>query len=137
MYHWYSRAEMCYAYLADVPPDDHDFCDFRQSQWFKRGWTLQELIAPLNVTFLSDDWTGAGTKATLGRVIEEITGIPAKALVHAETLDSFSVAQRLSWAARREATRVEDRAYSRLGTFDMNMPTLYGEGERAFRQLQE
>ena len=32
---------------------------------------------------------------------------------------------------------MEDRAYSRLGTFDMNMATLYGEGERAFRRLQE
>ena len=73
----------------------------------------------------------------LGRVIEEITGIPAEALVHAETLDSFSVAQRLSWAARRETTRVEDRAYSLMGIFDINMPTLHGEGDRTFRRLQE
>ena len=49
-----------------------------------------------HVTFLSDDWTAIGTKGTLGHVIEEITDIPAEALVHAETLDGFSVAQRLS-----------------------------------------
>ena len=32
---------------------------------------------------------------------------------------------------------MEDRAYSLLGIFDINMPTLYGEGDRAFRRLQE
>ncbi|KAI1786232.1 hypothetical protein LXA43DRAFT_1034709 [Ganoderma leucocontextum] len=36
-----------------------------------------------------------------------------------------------------ETTRVEDQAYSLLGLFDIHMPTIYGEGERAFRRLQE
>jgi hypothetical protein len=48
-----------------------------------------------------------------------------------------AVAQRLSWAAHRETTRIEDQAYSLLGIFDVNMPLLYGEEEKAFRRLQE
>ncbi|TBU51375.1 hypothetical protein BD310DRAFT_1043569 [Dichomitus squalens] len=140
MWLWYGRAQMCYAYLADVPSGKNPHeprSAFRKSRWHKRGWTLQELIAPSGVTFLADDWTEIGGKHTLFELIEEITGIPYQALLHAKSLDEFSVAQRLSWAARRQTTREEDRAYSLLGIFNINMPTLYGEGSRAFRRLQE
>ncbi|PIL28922.1 hypothetical protein GSI_08969 [Ganoderma sinense ZZ0214-1] len=140
MYAWYARAEICYAFLADVPPAaDHrkPRSDFRGSLWFTRGWTLQELIAPRDVLFLSGDWAPIGPKYALVDLIQDITGISEEALLHVEPLDQFSVAQRLSWAAGRETTRVEDQAYSLLGIFDINMPTLYGEGDRAFRRLQE
>jgi hypothetical protein len=43
----------------------------------------------------------------------------------------------MSWAARRQTTRIEDRAYSLLGLFNVNMPLIYGEGNSAFRRLQE
>nr|POE87389.1 vegetative incompatibility protein het-e-1 [Quercus suber] len=42
------------------------------------------------------------------------------------------------WASHRSTTRPEDRAYSLMGIFDVNMPLLYGEGEKkAFRRLQQ
>lgn len=43
----------------------------------------------------------------------------------------------MSWASRRETTRLEDSAYCLFGLFDINMPLLYGEGRRAFVRLQE
>jgi hypothetical protein len=43
----------------------------------------------------------------------------------------------MSWASRRETTRIEDQAYSLLGLFGVSMPLLYGEGRQAFRRLQE
>ncbi len=52
-------------------------------------------------------------------------------------LDSFSVAQKMSWAASRMTTRPEDEAYSLMGLFGVNMPMLYGEGRRAFARLQQ
>ncbi|KAI1786352.1 hypothetical protein LXA43DRAFT_1065138 [Ganoderma leucocontextum] len=140
MYAWYARADVCYAYLADVPPgDDHqaEGSRFRKSRWFTRGWTLQELIAPVKVDFLSKDWAPIGSKHALVDLVESVADINYKALLKLEPLDAFSVAQRFSWAAKRETTREEDRAYSLLGIFDINMPTLYGEGDRAFRRLQE
>ncbi|TBU43755.1 heterokaryon incompatibility protein-domain-containing protein [Dichomitus squalens] len=140
MYKWYALSAACYAYLADVPFDeDHraSRSSFRRSRWFERGWTLQELIAPLEVIFLSQDWKVIGSKHTLVDLVWDVTGIPEEALLHMESLDAFSVAQRLSWAASRQTTREEDHAYSLLGIFDINMPTLYGEGKRAFRRLQE
>ncbi|KAK4446449.1 HET-domain-containing protein [Podospora aff. communis PSN243] len=50
---------------------------------------------------------------------------------------SYSVSTKMSWAARRETTRVEDVAYCMMGIFGVNMPLLYGEGGKAFRRLQE
>lgn len=29
---------------------------FRNSRWFTRGWTLQELLAPSCIRFLTHDW---------------------------------------------------------------------------------
>lgn len=43
----------------------------------------------------------------------------------------------MSWMARRQTTRIEDLAYSLMGIFDVNIPLLYGEGEKAFVRLQE
>ena len=140
MYTWYTRADVCYAYLADVPADeDHskDESCFRQSRWFTRGWTLQELIAPPHLVFLSKDWSVLGSKSALAELVHDVTNINIEALLQSGALHTFSVAQRFSWAATRTTTRVEDRAYSLLGIFDINMATLYGEGERAFQRLQE
>lgn len=49
----------------------------------------------------------------------------------------MSVARRMSWASERRTTRSEDMAYCLMGLFSVNMPLLYGEGEKAFIRLQE
>ncbi|KAJ8489198.1 hypothetical protein ONZ51_g3071 [Trametes cubensis] len=146
MYAWYADAHVCYAYLADVPdvpdvPDDEDpympHSRFRRSRWFTRGWTLQELIAPRSLVFLSRKWTIIGTKAGLADVIEEVTGVDRDVLTLKRALQDVSVARRMSWAADRETTRLEDEAYSLMGIFGVYMPTIYGEGSNAFVRLQE
>ncbi|KAE9370180.1 hypothetical protein N431DRAFT_484470 [Stipitochalara longipes BDJ] len=43
----------------------------------------------------------------------------------------------MSWAAYRQTSREEDRAYCLMGIFEVNMLLLYGEGDRAFFRLQE
>jgi hypothetical protein len=52
-------------------------------------------------------------------------------------LSSFSVAERMAWATNRVTTRIEDKAYCLFGIFDVNMPLLYGEGDKAFRRLKK
>jgi hypothetical protein len=133
MYHWYQEAEVCYAYLADAPSRS----EFRDSRWFTRGWTLQELIAPSVVVFLDENWRQLGTKANLRQVVSDRTSIPVNILSGDDDLESFSVAQKMAWAARRETSRIEDRAYCLMGIFGINMPLLYGERESAFIRLQE
>ncbi|QMW40715.1 hypothetical protein G4B11_003995 [Aspergillus flavus] len=132
MYRWYQEADVCYAYLADVPSKP-----FAESRWFKRGWTLQELIAPSRVIFLDHEWNELGTRESLRDVLSDITSIPVGILVGDDDVETASVAQRMSWAARRETTRIEDRAYCLMGIFGINMPPIYGEGKNAFIRLQE
>jgi len=69
--------------------------------------------------------------------LAEITSIPTLYLKVGSAVRFASIARRMSWAADRETTRVEDKAYSLLGIFDVNIPMLYGEGTRAFKRLQE
>ncbi|KAI0369072.1 HET-domain-containing protein [Pilatotrama ljubarskyi] len=140
MYEWYALSQVCYAYLQDVPSADDPHAPdstFRRSKWFTRSWTLQELIAPRCVVFLGQDWTVLGTKARLAPLLQDITGIDTDILTFRQELGNVSVARRMSWASCRNATRVEDEAYSLMGLFGVHMPTIYGEGRRAFRRLQE
>ncbi|KAK1622926.1 heterokaryon incompatibility protein-domain-containing protein [Colletotrichum phormii] len=162
MFRWYREAEICYAYLEDVPPlkyasiigfpnlaadldSDHivaienDQKTFLGSRWFTRGWTLQELVAPEKVDFYASNWSFLGTRVDLADVIHKHTMIDKEALElkGAQKLSNFTVWNRMQWAASRETTRVEDTAYCLLGIFEINMPLLYGEGGRAFRRLQE
>jgi hypothetical protein len=144
MYGWYRNSRECYVYLVDVPAeaDPEAFkTAFRSSEWFLRGWTLQELIAPEDVLFFNQAWTMIGTRDSLGQEISSITGIEANTWDRwnpaVRNLSSLSIARRMSWASRRVCTREEDMAYCLLGIFEINMPLLYGEGgSRAFRRLQ-
>ena len=98
---------------------------------------LEELIAPKHVEFYASDWSFIGTKLQRREQISKITGISAAVLDHSHD-GEIVAANKMSWAAKRETTRSEDRAYCLLGLFGVNMPLLYGEGgARAFIRLQE
>lgn len=142
MFSWYQEAQICYAYLVDVPATGSNLIgssasSIRNSQWFTRGWTLQELLAPPEIVFLASDWTELGRKAELAPIVADITRIPVEYLT-GRSLQQASIAQRMSWVAKRETTKEEDIAYCMLGIFDIYMPLLYGERQAgAFRRLQE
>lgn len=142
MFRWYQQADICFAYLSDVPERggfEAQGSHFRESRWFKRGWTLQEMLAPEVLWFFSRQWTNIGdrTEPVMLKTITEITGIDDDALTQVRPLSTYSIAQRMSWGSMRETTRIEDVAYSLLGIFDVNIPLLYGEGKKAFLRLQE
>ncbi|KAI1133954.1 HET-domain-containing protein [Hypoxylon sp. FL0543] len=134
MFAWYHGSSVCYAYLADVQAKTDTFT---KSRWFTRGWTLQELLAPSKVIFLDSHWAVLGDRSELACTISEVTRIHIEALKDRSTIYDYSIAQRMSWAADRETSRQEDIAYCLLGIFDINMPLLYGEGQKAFTRLQQ
>ena len=133
MYRWYRGSSECYAYLEDVSNDDID--QFGSSRWFTRGWTLQELLAPKRLHFYDKRWTYLGSRQSLCKAITLATNIPRMDL---ESFNPFSAcaAAKMSWASKRQTSRIEDTAYCLMGLFDINMPLLYGEGEKAFMRLQ-
>jgi hypothetical protein len=150
MFRWYQDSTVCYAYLNDTS-DIQGLASsvgtafeisqsIRFSRWFTRGWTLQELVAPTRVEFYSKGWALLGTKndsAGLQILISGITKIPLSVLDGTHPLLSLGIAERMHWASSRVTTRLEDLAYCLMGIFNVNMPLLYGEGEKAFIRLQK
>ncbi|KAI0105731.1 HET domain protein [Nemania sp. FL0031] len=139
MYNWYRDAKVCYAWLADLPPAAEEPIEsaLRNCRWFTRGWTLQELLAPSRVEFYDRGWSFRGTKKDLKDLVADASQIGTEVLENPENIYRLPIAQRMSWAARRQTTRLEDMAYCLIGIFEVNMPMLYGEGPRAFLRLQE
>ncbi|KAN0117100.1 hypothetical protein V8E51_003077 [Hyaloscypha variabilis] len=125
MFRWYRNAKQCYVYLTDVLATSYDGdvqpsqstweVAFRGSRWFRRGWTLQELIAPAT---------------SLEKLVHEITKIPIQAL-RGNPFSDFSIAERKGWAAQRQTTEEEDLVYCLLGLCEVSMPTIYGEEQEA------
>ncbi|KAK4507370.1 hypothetical protein PRZ48_001105 [Zasmidium cellare] len=149
MFRYYAESSICYAYLSDVVDlydgegDSSHMDMFLRSRYWTRGWTLQELIAPSEVEFFDRSWKYINSRTAAAPQIAQITGIDVGLLSSnkrgdvTEALASYSVAQRLSWAATRLTTRLEDAAYSLFGLFGVNLPLLYGEGSAAFDRLQQ
>ncbi|KAJ8108383.1 hypothetical protein OPT61_g8209 [Boeremia exigua] len=109
----------------------------RPSEWFSRGWTLQELLAPKHMYFYDMDWNYIGAKSSLARNIQEITGIDADYITGVQDFRDACVAAKFSWMTGRTTEREEDMAYSMLGFFNITMAPIYGEGQRAFLRLQK
>ena len=138
MYRWYANSQICYAFLEDVGQELVDaplyygplfmrnirLRSFEESRWWTRGWTLQELIAPSIVEFYAEDWAEIGTKLSLSDSIAQLTGIEQAVLENSRHVNEFNIACRMSWAAKRDTTREEDKAYCLMGIFGINMPLL-------------
>ena len=146
MYRWYHEPEVCYALLADFSTCTSEASEqarsmdamqsrfFRESRWYSRGWTLQELLAPREFVFHDCAWKRIGSRCDLQEEVSLATGIKKE---HLRSPRSASLAQRMSWASRRRTTRLEDTAYCLMGIFDLKMPLIYGEGSQAFIRLQQ
>ncbi|WPB06452.1 uncharacterized protein RHO25_011109 [Cercospora beticola] len=155
MFHYYADSQICYAYLHDVGPlKNHEsaIMDFVQSEWFRRGWTLQELLAPRKVVFLNRDWEIFGHKCQLHKCdlscqgfgtclnakIEKITSISLNYLSrqwmpsYLRLMESVQV-----WMQNRKTERIEDQAYCLLGLLGINLAPIYGERENAQLRLRE
>lgn len=124
----------------------------RASRYFTRGWTLQELIAPKSLLVLDSSWNPIGRSFIGGtdehwqnlhrvphihKLFVSITKIPERCFGDIWEIREISIGERMRWASDRTTTSDEDIAYCLMGIFGINMPLLYGEGERAFIRLQE
>ncbi|KAB5569912.1 heterokaryon incompatibility protein-domain-containing protein [Coniochaeta sp. 2T2.1] len=142
MYSWYANSDCCYVYLADVSARGNFREELKNSGWFTRGWTLQELLGPCELSmalaaqYLRGEIDRLPSYADFTGELSIITGIAADILSGEKYVSQACISQRMFWASHRETTRPEDRAYSLLGLFDISMPILCGEGLRkAFLRL--
>jgi hypothetical protein len=141
MFRWYRNSTICIVHLAQSQTIE----DMVGDAWMKRGWTLQELLAPRVLKFFNMHWmpmTGdsndRGDKdSEVVKTLAKATGISTLNLTWF-TPGAYNVDERMAWASNRETTRVEDVAYSLMGIFDVSLQIAYGEGgDRAFRRLFE
>ena len=129
MFSWYQQSAITLVHLADVS----DMGVLTDSEWFKRGWTLQELLAPRSILFFTQDWllyrgisSNHKEDSTILGELEQATGIASCHLI--DFYPSVDDARlRLQWASARLTTRPEDIAYSLFGVFGLHIPILYGE----------
>ncbi|KAK7462404.1 hypothetical protein VKT23_008003 [Stygiomarasmius scandens] len=133
MYVYYENAEVCYAYLVDtIAPHCYG------SNWFKRGWTLQELIAPRGVVFFDREWTRVGSRRKLAGSIAEVTGIPRDILEGRASIHNVDYSTRISWAAGRRTSKPHDQVYCLLGLLDVYLEPNYDEDVReTFERFQK
>ncbi|KIJ09369.1 hypothetical protein PAXINDRAFT_87514, partial [Paxillus involutus ATCC 200175] len=147
MFHWYRASGLTIVYLADVAVTEEGV--LKRSKWFKRGWTLQELLAPRVIQFYKSDWTSYiprpdGILATdndkavpeFAQLLSEAARVDVKYLTKF-TPSTEDVREKMHWVAHRATTKVEDMAYCLCGIFGVFIPILYGEKDRAFTRLQE
>ncbi|KAH9238561.1 hypothetical protein K456DRAFT_48777 [Colletotrichum gloeosporioides 23] len=135
-------ATLCFAYLVDLDCKTSDDCEenWRKSCFWKRAWTLQELILPPRVQFFDSCWhlRGERSSSSFPTFLSRITGVDEDVLSNKTTVEDVSIARRMSWAVGREGSYPEDLSYALLGLFGVSMPIIYGEGPAsAFRRLQE
>ncbi|QIX02480.1 hypothetical protein AMS68_007997 [Peltaster fructicola] len=138
MYRWYAQAGICFVYLSDLTKSKRKASDshtaswkesLKSCRWFTRGWTLQELVASKNVEFYARDGH-LGSKQDLLPLLMSITGIDLCGPLPGHQT-------RLSWIAKRQTKRPEDKAYCMLGICGVMMSPQYGEGEdEACRRLE-
>ncbi|KAG6326676.1 hypothetical protein ID866_12413 [Astraeus odoratus] len=133
MFSWYRQSALTVVHLEDVSANV-DADGLSSSEWFKRGWTLQELLAPATMLFFTNDWTlyrnsvvpNHKNDPVILRELEQASGIPSRHLrdFHPGMDDARS---RLRWASGRRTTRPQDMAYSLFGLFNLHLPVLYSE----------
>lgn len=136
MFSWYRQSALTIVYLSDVSTAD----SFIGSDWFKRGWTLQELLAPRTILFYRKDWSLYHTSPNhkeddfMLNELAKATGIAPRHL--REFHPGMDTARsKLQWASDRRTTRSEDIAYSLFGIFNLHLPVLYGESDKSLGRL--
>ena len=140
MYKWYGASEVCYAYFEDVV-DVNDVDELKKSQWFQRGWTLQEMLAPEELIFFSHDWKTSMDRFAVPDIMNTIAGVVGGAVSFWFLGDcTYTIDDVMSWASRRMTKEPEDAAYSLIGLLKVEeyFQVSYGEGgAKAFVRLQE
>ncbi|KIJ60576.1 hypothetical protein HYDPIDRAFT_66495, partial [Hydnomerulius pinastri MD-312] len=126
MFAWYRDSTLTIVYLADVFKSSYDAIS--RSEWFTRGWTLQELLAPLTIHFYKadgqpfyPDYRNFRKDSQMIHAISNITTIHPQYLTRFEP-GMDNARDKLKWMSFRETTVEADKAYCLLGIFGVVIP---------------
>ena len=111
MFQWYAKAYVCYVLLSDMTTVGKPWAEVTtqllRCRWFRRGWTLQELIAPVDVRFYDADGHDFGTKESLAHEIAKDNAHPSRVLDQAKLVPvrNRSVADELGMRLKHHTNR--------------------------------
>ena len=143
MYKWYEESAATFVFLVDVTSPSAPGALFG-SNWMRRAWTSQELLAPKVIRFYTRKWkpylgdTRPNHKESpeIMRELADAIGVARRTII-AFNPDNLDVREKLRLASTRNATREEDVAYSLIGIFKSDIQPAYGEGYAALGHLLE
>jgi hypothetical protein len=133
MFVWYHHSALTIVYLSDV----RESGALAKSEWNRRGWTIQELLAPKVILFYQKDWTpylgDRSSNHKKSAVIMQELGVATG--IDQGSLNNFypsmrDAREKLKWASTRTTSREEDIAYSLIGIFGVRLSADYGETEQ-------
>jgi hypothetical protein len=140
MFAWYRGSALTIIYLSDVTT-----CSIqalKRSRWFRRGWTLQELLAARFIQLYKGDWSSYPQYAAFNhKDVDEIlealgsaTGIERRHIkCYSQSIEHPR--EKLTWARFRRTQKKEDEAYCLMRIFGFTMQVSYGDGYDAFARL--
>ncbi|KAF8839913.1 hypothetical protein BDN67DRAFT_883554, partial [Paxillus ammoniavirescens] len=132
MFAWYRNSTVTIVYFPDVFRSTYDAIG--RSEWFTRGWTLQELLAPQTIHFYKTDRTpfyadfrDFRKDPSMIQAISKVTLIDRRYLINFEPgMDNAK--DKLRWMSFRETTVEVDKAYCLLGIFGVVIPAAHDAG---------
>ncbi|KAG1891907.1 heterokaryon incompatibility protein-domain-containing protein [Suillus fuscotomentosus] len=138
MFSWYRGSALTIIYLSDVVESSSQA--LLLSEWFRRGWTLQELLAAKVIRLYKKDWTPFSPESNHKNVAEILVALESATGIQKSYLKFYSPSvehprMKLRWAQNRVTKEKEDEAYCLMGIFGFTMSVTYGEGDQAFSRL--
>ncbi|KAG2113020.1 heterokaryon incompatibility protein-domain-containing protein [Suillus discolor] len=138
MFSWYRGSALTIIYLSDVVESSSQA--LLLSEWFRRGWTLQELLAAKVIRLYKKDWTPFSPESNHKDVAEILVALESATGIQKSYLKFYSPSvehprMKLRWARNRVTKEKEDEAYCLMGIFGFTMSVTYGEGDQAFSRL--
>jgi hypothetical protein len=141
MFAWYRGSALTIIYLSDVTTS----CSvqaLKHSRWFRRGWTLQELLAARSIQLYKGDWSSFPQYAAFNHkdVDEIIEALGSATGIERRHIKCYSQSvehprEKLTWARLRRTQKREDEAYCLMRIFGFTMQVSYGDGYDAFARL--
>ena len=137
---WFRNAYVCIVYLAST----RRLSELGDDIWFRRGWPLPELLAPIRIKFYGAGWEPLNSlcpEAENDKADRRFLDALSKASgISVDDLRFFlpgtnRVREKLSWASTRTTTTPEDTAYCLISVFVSHMEIDPKEGEKAFLRL--
>ncbi|KAK7461061.1 hypothetical protein VKT23_008990 [Stygiomarasmius scandens] len=124
MYFYHRNSEACLVHLFDISGSHKPIS---RSEWFKRGRSVQELVASQAVLFFNRDWDFRGNKLDFKQDIEVETRLPGAVLDGTISVENVDIWERYEWFRERITRKPQDLLYFSMGILGIKLEVRHNE----------